>query len=123
MRTGHRMLVLAAVAFLPLASFCHSKNGMDESVVHGTVNIALANKNGLVVVTDSMLTAGDGKQLDQPGQKLFKLDDQTVCAIAGFVSAGGPTPELSANTSALIQEYVRQSRGQPRQSISEKLRA
>jgi hypothetical protein len=95
----------------------------DDLIVHGTINVALGNKNGIVVLTDSMLTDGGGHQSAQPGQKLFKLDDRTVCSIAGFASATAPIPDLNASTSAIIREYVRESAPQSRQSIAERLKA
>jgi len=108
-----------------------AENPTGDGVVHGTINIALGNKNGLVVLTDSMVTASDTTgthQLSNPGEKLFKLDDRTVCSVAGFASApAGSTrvtvPDLNTSTSAIIHEYVRQSGPQSRQSIAEKLRA
>ena len=51
----------------------------DDSLGHGTINIVLANEKGIVVLTDSMITLGDGHQSPDPAQKLFKLDDRTVC--------------------------------------------
>src|ERR1035437_9664398 len=45
---------------------------------HGTVNVFLANKNGLVVVTDSLL--GNGIIPVGFGQKLFQVDDHTICS-------------------------------------------
>lgn len=56
--------------------------------VHGTINIFLANGNGLVAITDSRLSDDIGPV--GYGQKLFKVDDQTVCSIAGFFSWHGP---------------------------------
>jgi hypothetical protein len=56
---------------------------------HGTVNVFLANKNGLVVVTDSRLSDGQGGWRDG-GEKLFQIDDRTVCAIAGWYGVSGP---------------------------------
>ena len=56
---------------------------------HGTVNVFLANRNGLVAVTDSRLSNEHGP-LGSPGQKLFQVDDHTVCAIAGWYSDPGP---------------------------------
>jgi proteasome subunit B (beta)-like protein len=94
---------------------------VDNSVVHGTVNIAFGNKNGIVVLTDSMLTR-DGRQLDSPGQKLFRLDDQTVCAIAGFVQAPAVFPDLSTQTASVIREYVTISERLPPQSLADRLR-
>jgi hypothetical protein len=46
-----------------------------------TINVALGNENGMVVLTDSMLTAG-ARQRPDPGQKLFKSDDRTACSLA-----------------------------------------
>lgn len=119
-------LVGCLVLLLPLALFAGGKSA-DDSTVHGTINIALANQNGLVVLTDSMLSAG-GHQLPEPGQKLFKLDERTVCSIAGFVSAPAASqraavPSLNTSTSATIHEYVRQSMRQPPQTILERMRA
>jgi hypothetical protein len=96
----------------------------EPEVVHGTINVTLGNRNGIVVLTDSMLTSG-GRQLPDPGQKLFKLDERTVCAIAGFYSAGTaiPVPDLYANTAAIIHEYIRRSAEQRPQTIDEKVKA
>lgn len=117
-----RLTILAfGLLLLPLLVSAREQDPSDESVVHGTINVALGNKNGLVVLTDSMLTAG-GHQLAKPGQKLFKLDDRTVCAIAGFVSANAPVSDLNASTSAIIHQYVMQSARQDPQSIVERLR-
>jgi hypothetical protein len=80
--------------------------------MHGTVNVFLANKNGLVVVTDSRLSNGQGQWRDD-GQKLFRIDDRTICAIAGWYSdlgpavrsdeAGGPSYPASATVPDIIQ--------------------
>lgn len=117
---------VGAMFLLPVLAFA-GQNPPDDFVVHGTINIALGNENGVVVLTDSMLSSG-GHQLQEPGQKLFKLDDKTVCAIAGFASAPASSPEaavpdLNTSTSAIIHEYVRQSAQERPQSIVEKLRA
>jgi hypothetical protein len=59
---------------------------MKES--HGTINIVFANQNGLVALTDTMLSFSDGSH--QPDhQKLFKIDNKTVCMMAGSYSAPG----------------------------------
>jgi len=104
-------------------SSCTARAQSDDFLVHGTINVALGNKNGIVLLTDSMLTDGNGHQLDKPGQKLFKLDDHTVCSIAGFASATAPIPDLNVSTSAIVHEYARESAPLPRQSIAERLRA
>jgi len=86
----------------------------DNPVIHGTINIVLANHNGMVVLTDSMLTSGR-KQLPTPGKKLFRLDDHTVGAIAGIIySPSGSYKELDMNTVAIVDDYARQiSTGTP----------
>lgn len=120
-----------AMLLLPLLALVGQN--ADDSVVHGTINIALGNENGLVVLTDSMISSGGVPKPDAPAQKLFKLDDRTVCAFAGFAAAAAisapPTsppasmPDLNTSTSAIIHEYIRKSAGQAPQSIAEKLRA
>ena len=119
------MFAKALAAAILLVSFgalpSWAQQPVDDSVVHGTINVALGNKNGIVVLTDSMLTSG-GHQLHSRGQKLFKLDDQTVCAIAGFVSAPAVLPDLSTQTGSAIREYVQASKSLPPQSLAERLR-
>lgn len=56
---------------------------------HGTINIFLANGNGLVALTDSRLSS-DGRPAGKD-QKLFQINDHTVCAVAGFyMDSGAP---------------------------------
>jgi len=118
-----------ALLLLPLI-VAAGENPTDDGIAHGTINIAIGNKNGLVVLTDSMITVTDATgthQQQNPGQKLFKLDDRTVCSFAGFASAPAGSPgatmsDLNTNTSAIIHEYVRQSAHQKPQSIVERLR-
>jgi hypothetical protein len=70
----------------------------------GTVNVVLANSNGIVVLTDSLLTGErNGVQVRLPGQKLFVLDDKTVGTLAG----------LAATRSVDFQDVLS---GQPRSS-------
>lgn len=92
-----------------------------DGVVHGTIDVVLANKNGMVVLTDSMLTA-DGKQLPAPGKKLFKLDDHSVCAIAGIIATpSGSYRELDLSTVAIIDDYARKVSTGPPITIAQKL--
>jgi 20S proteasome alpha/beta subunit len=107
---------------IPSLASAQQQESTDNLIVHGTINVALGNKNGIVVLTDSKLTS-DGHPLSEPGQKLFKLDDRTVCSIAGLVSASGSIPDLNLSASAIIREYAKQSALQHPQSIAEKLRA
>lgn len=55
---------------------------------HGTINIILSNQNGLVAVTDSTLTYNGTKLHTDDAIKLFKLDDKTICTMAGQYSNG-----------------------------------
>jgi hypothetical protein len=76
---------------------------------HGTVNILLANRNGLVLVTDSMLTSTDGQH--QPnGTKLFKVDEKTICAMAGQYSIPGVLTEFEAAFPNIMAQYIRAER-------------
>jgi hypothetical protein len=99
-----------------------AENSSENFVAHGTINVVLANENGLVILTDSMITEGS-HQIPNPGQKLFRLDDRTVCTIAGFVYAGAPVPELYTSTSAIVDEFRKQLATRPPQSIDAKLGA
>jgi hypothetical protein len=91
------------------------KRPADGGVSHGTINVVLANQNGIVVLTDSIVTCGDRQQAE-PAQKLFKLDDRTVCTVAGFLAAPGPG-DLYMASSALIHEYSQQISSNPPQTI------
>jgi hypothetical protein len=85
----------------------------------GTLIGAYANKNGIVVVTDSQLSVlGENGQpipIRQPGQKLAKLDDRHVVAVAGLEFLPVETmPSLSADTLGVIVDYRRNLEGDPR---------
>jgi hypothetical protein len=78
-------LVLVGVVLTSSAQTGHPK---DIPVAHGTVNVLIGNKNGLVAVTDSRLSSNN-----VPvgfGQKLFQIDDHTILTIAGWYSVSGP---------------------------------
>jgi hypothetical protein len=96
---------------------------------HGTVNIFLANKNGLVVVTDSMLTySGDsthppGTHPPDPAQKLFQLDDRTICTIANAYWALGPEPDLQLDVPNSIRQFAQDLRDHPKTNLTQKLGA
>jgi hypothetical protein len=74
---------------------------------HGTVNIIFANDNGLVAVTDKMLTWGKYEENHAPtGTKLFKIDDSTICAMAGAYSSPGIFKELALLIPNVMSEYA-----------------
>lgn len=70
-------------------SLAHGSDG-PSGVAHGTINVLLGNSHGLVVVTDSRLSDEHGRPFARGAQKLFRLDDRTVCSIAGWYSDRGP---------------------------------
>jgi hypothetical protein len=96
-------------------------------VVRGTINVALANANGMVVLTDSMQTIsdqGDDHQLPDPAQKLFRLDDKTVCAIAGFLREDFPTaPPFDTAMARILATFKNQLSQQPVPDFDAKLQA
>lgn len=78
----HTILIWFALISLSASGLCQ------QQATHGTVNIVLANSAGAVVVADSRLSNMTGTVGE--GAKLFQLDQQTVCVIAGFYSDPGP---------------------------------
>jgi hypothetical protein len=106
--------VLAASIFTNLC-FCQKHEQRPSTVtppLHGTVNILLGNRNGLIAITDSRLTSNKGDAAPFPAQKLFRLDDRTICTVAGFYIY--PGPELGKDAypaftiiSDIIDRYVR----------------
>ena len=100
----YKRSILLVVLTLWLFSRIALASADPNPVLTGTVNIVLANANGIVALTDSNQTGkspstGEPFTSPLPGQKLFRLDDRTVCTIAGFGSLPFPDyPEL--NTSA-----------------------
>lgn len=117
------LLLVAIPVACPMAGA--RQNATPGEIAHGTINVILANKNGIVALTDSMLTvtspSGEMRQSPDPVQKLFKLDDHSVCTIAGFVFAGGPIPQTYTDTRAIIRDYVSHLGLHPDIGIQEKL--
>jgi hypothetical protein len=83
--------------------------------LRGTVNIVLGNANGIVALTDSLQT---GLGVHRKAQKLFVLDDRTICTIAGFASRELPN-DISVVATDVINEYV-DSSGNRSKSFDEK---
>ena len=95
-------------------------------IVHGTINIVLANGNGIVALTDSMKTeTGPDGRLHQsllPNRKLFVIDDSTVCTIAGFASQGfEPFSGATRDIESIIYYFGRQLRDKPKVPLRSKL--
>lgn len=92
-----KILSLAAiVAAANLATYGQAANGIDETVLHGTVNVILADGQNLVAATDSMLSRGNSRS---SGIKLYKIDNRTVATMANFYEQSGPTNDNSLTAS------------------------
>jgi hypothetical protein len=91
MRKRSTLHVVLALCLLSRTLFADDAT---SPVLTGTVNIVLANANGIVVLTDSNQTGRlpDGTLFTSPlpARKLFRIDDRTVCTIAGFGSRPFP---------------------------------
>jgi 20S proteasome alpha/beta subunit len=92
-----------------LTSYSRQLYGQTPPVIRGTINVVFANANGIVALTDSRLSArtpsGQLRALSQPGQKLFQLDEATVCTFAGFAEAPVDSfPEVINNSAGILQD-------------------
>jgi hypothetical protein len=99
------------LAVIAIASSLQSQTTLSREPAHGTINILIGSKYGLVAETDSMLS--NGQRSIGLGQKLFKIDDQTICTIADFYSDPGPqelgnrsTYPLATSIPAIFASYV-----------------
>lgn len=99
-----------------------------DQVLHGTVNVALGNRNGMVIAADGLLSGGPHPVF---AQKLFQLDKLSVCTIAGFYSTDDSTglqffqlPESALHLEVrAIMSYLReQLEKHPDLTIEEKAR-
>ena len=104
------LLLLFCVAVS--SSFCQTQSA-PSPVLRGTINVVLANDEGMVVLTDSMLTAisvdehgvKTEHQIAEPARKLFQIDNRTICTFAGFASAGMFYPDFLNNSSAIFGRF------------------
>jgi len=107
------LLFISLSMSLAMPSMGQPSNG-DVAVTHGTINIVLGDKNGLVVLTDSMQTVGDRPDPVHPTQKLFQLDDRTICAIAGYLSLDIPGAEsIPAASRQIAANYIQMNLANP----------
>ena len=124
----YRFLGAVSKVVLPLylaAGSAVSVQGQTKTS-QGTVNIALANANGIVLLTDSVQShkEADGWHHLEPAQKLFQLDDKTVCSIAGFASETGWIPQkLNTEVTGIIAEVKDQLSKHPVPDLDAKLHA
>lgn len=95
----------------------------------GTINVIVADDRGMVVLTDSRLSytvknsQGQRTYKQIPGdyQKLFQIDDHTVCTFAGFASAKTPVVDFLDNASAIMGRYEGFLRKSSAATVAEKL--
>lgn len=70
----------------------------------GTLNLVLANHNGIVVATDSRRSSLNGQYWDD-SQKLFRIGKRSALAIAGFAAALAPGTPMDVQVAALLREH------------------
>lgn len=114
--TKHNHLILIASLILTV----HSSRGQDiHQSTHGTLITVMGNKQGIVVVADSMVSyldcTGHLRQLPiRPAQKLMQYDDSTVCATAGLLTYRANRkskpdklilPQLNLQVLGIVQAY------------------
>jgi len=125
-------LAVLIIWFVAAASaVCENVKVEPGPSLHGTINVVAANDLGIVVLTDSMLTeiqqdahgVRTSRQMPAPGQKLFRIDDRTVCAFAGFASAETvPVPTFLNSVSAIMGRYQDWLKKLKPLSVSDKLK-
>lgn len=115
MCNGIGLRLILSLCCLSCLAVGDSSTRAPRPVLTGTVNVVLANANGIVVLTDSNQTArfpaGEPFTSPFPGQKLFRIDDKTVCTIAGFGSTSLPNfPEFASSAAGVLDRYVEELR-------------
>lgn len=77
---------------------------------HGTLNIALVNKNGVVVASDSRLTLESntgGISFKDNVKKIFKVTDNLVITVAGYYYNNvTDAPEITNSISGIVEQYI-----------------
>jgi hypothetical protein len=118
-----RSAILLASAMLATGQKCVNPDKLtNQHQSHGTINILLANKNGLVALTDSMLTYADGTHPTEPAQKLFRLDDKTICTVAGQYSSDGPKQsQLDLKVADAVRSFEEALKRRPINALEDKL--
>jgi len=103
-------LILINLFFLKIE--LTSGEEMEPKVYHGTLNLALGNKNGMVVITDSRATVINGQgeiiRREDDHQKLFPVTKDVVISIAGYNNASVPEAarEFVAPAAGIIMKYI-----------------
>ena len=108
MKSTTRSCVLLLSLVVPLLH-AQIQEQPEHSILHGTVNVILANGHTLVAATDSMLTQGTRHTPD--GVKLYKIDARTVATMASLYKESGPTEDdtLTASIPQMMLEFSRRA--------------
>jgi hypothetical protein len=102
---GYLSVTKLACLFFCLMAAPYSLLAQGDTL-HGTLITILGNRQGIVVVADSMGTNSDGTQSRFPVQKLMQCDDRTVVATAGLLgSRVQKMPELTTQLLGVIAQY------------------
>jgi 20S proteasome alpha/beta subunit len=127
----HKALFIVMMCATTIAQTAANEVKLESGpVLRGTINVVAANDQGIVVLTDSMLTETwrspngvvTSRQRAEPGQKLFQIDDKTVVAFAGFASAAtSPVPDFLNNVAAIMGRYEDRMRRIGPISVADKL--
>ena len=131
-RVMTRMLTLIAMLAFPSLGWGQEDNEAlkytaDSAVMSGTLNVVLANKNGIVVAADSRRSSSDGSLFQcgqnlqsycDDSQKLFRTGRRSAMVMAGFAVGGGNSP-LHLSVARLLRnrfgaEGLEGPRGEPR---------
>jgi hypothetical protein len=120
---AYRFLVVIGL-YLFAAGVLYCQDRVEAS--RGTVNIALEDANGIVLLTDSAESrhVANGWSHSWPAQKLFRLDDKTVCSIAGFGSEKGwLEPKMDTYVAGIIADIRDQLAQKPVAELDAKISA
>ena len=87
-----------------------------EASYHGTLNLCIGNRNGVIVATDSRATGARGREIvsiEDDHQKLFRINEQTVVGIAGYNRVDVPwAQEFDVPVVSVILAYIDQIKKQ-----------
>jgi hypothetical protein len=111
-----RNLLFLIVCLTIIIGESDSVKGEDKmlNLYHGTLNLCIANKNGIVVVTDSRASSVDLKGnfiAEDWHQKLFQISEKIVVTIAGYNRVPlKKTPLFHAPAAGVILNYIEDMR-------------
>ncbi len=108
-----------ATAFIIFACYLQAQKA-SETPSHGTINVLLATKEGIVLATDSR-ASNEGRLVNDRSRKLFQLDSSTFCSIAGFGSDPGPDRQLRTSAGGIIRAFAEELANEKQVSFEQKV--